>query len=300
MPVRSVCVIGAGAIGAPVARRILEAGFELTVCDQNAAVLASFAGVGVTVTRCPADCATSDLVLIAVATAEQVTDVVTGNHGILSGLRSGPSPIIAIMSTVGPRAITDLEKCLEMQGVRLIDAPVSGGALRAQHGRLTMLVGGAPANFESAKPVLETVASRLFHCGAVGAAQTIKLVNNVIAVANLLVTGEAYRLALDNGLALDDVTRILDVSSGRNHFSAHEGEAAVSFASWTETHQDFDALTSILGKDLALAQQLSYASSGAFPFMKHLASLMDSLDDETFMNWHAVGGAKALTRHGAV
>src|SRR6185437_14551630 len=108
----------------------------------------------------------------------------------------------------------------------------------------------------------------VFHCGGVGAVQTIKLVNNVIAVANVLVTGEAYRLALDNGLALDDVTRILDVSSGRNHFSAHEDEAAVSFANWTETHQHFDASTSILGKDLVLAQQLAYASSGTFPFIE--------------------------------
>jgi len=290
--VKSVCVIGVGAIGAPIARRILEAGFELTVCDQNEYVLSRFVDLGVRITRVPADCAASDLVLVVVATAQQVRDVVVGKNGITSGLQSGRAPIIAVMSTVGPQAINDLEKTLKTLGVRLIDAPVSGGALRAEQGKLTILVGGETAAFESVKPVLESAGSRLFHCGAVGAAQTIKLVNNIIALANVLVTAEAYRLALDNGLALRDVTAILEVSSGRNHFSAHEGEAAGSFAGWTETRPDFDALTSILRKDLGLAQELASGSSTTFPFIQHLNSIMDALDDETFETWRVVGGAR--------
>lgn len=292
MSVKSVCVIGAGAIGAPIARRILEAGFELTVCDQNEDVLSKFVDLGVRITRVPADCAASDLVLVVVATAEQVRDVVVGNNGITSGLQSGGAPIIAVMSTVGPRTLNELEKILKTLGVPLIDAPVSGGALRAEQGKLTILVGGESAVFESAKPVLESIGNHLFHCGAVGAAQAIKVVNNIVAVANVLVTAEAYRLALDNGLALDDVTPILEMCSGRNHFSARKGEAAVSFASWTETRRDFDALTSILRKDLGLAQELTSGSSAAFPFIQHLDSMMGALDDETFDNWQVVGSGR--------
>jgi len=275
-----------------MARRLLAAGFELTVCDRSDEATLPFAERGARVVRAARDCSASDVVLIMVLTGEQVKDVLLGEDGIVAGLNPGHSPTVAVMSTISAAAINDLEAAVRPRGVRLIDAPVSGGALRAEEGSLTLILGGEARDIEAAGPVWDSLATQRFHCGPVGAAQTVKLINNIVCDANVMITGEAYRLALENGLTLRATTPVLDVSTGRNYLSEHPGEAAASYAAFVETRESFDALTGTIRKDVGLALELASASPGSYPVLERLVSTVDAIGDETFENWRAVGAAQ--------
>src|SRR5258707_15282490 len=120
--IRTVAVIGLGAMGLPMARRMQVAGFELTVCDRNAAAVASLAAEGARVAATPADCADADFIAVMVATPAQVRDVVLGERGILVGVTARqPASLLAVMSTIPAEALHELAEALHPAGVRVID-----------------------------------------------------------------------------------------------------------------------------------------------------------------------------------
>ena len=283
-----VAVIGVGAMGAPVARRIRAAGFELTVCDASEKARAAFAGSGAHLTSDPAECGSADVIVVLVATPGQVYDVLLGSGGVISGVSAGRSPVIAVMSTVSKAVLTDLHERLAERGVRLVDAPVSGGPPRAENGTLTVMVGGAQSDIQVLQPVLESIGSHIVTCGPVGAAQVVKIVNNLVCAANVAISGEAYRLALENGLSLDSIMPVLDTSTGRNFLTPDPAEAVTYFGLWAATRLDFEAVRSIIRKDVGLAGELASAAPGAYPALESLAALLDSLGDETFQNWRMI------------
>jgi 3-hydroxyisobutyrate dehydrogenase len=287
--VKSVAVIGVGAMGGPIARQIRSGGFQLTVCDRSEEALGRFDDGSTVITQTPADCSSADLVLILVATADQVREVVLGPNGITAGLGPEHSPLIGVMSTVGRETVVEMKDTLAERGIHLIDAPISGGPVRAEEGSLAVILGGDDPDVAAARPVMECLGPMVFHCGPVGAAQTIKIANNIIGVLNVLLVAEVYRLVVDHGLSLSDATPILDASTGRNWLSATPGEAASSFAAFTATRGAFDGLMAIMRKDVALGLDLRSGSDGSFPIIEGIASLFDALGDETFDNWRAVG-----------
>ena len=289
--IRSVVVIGIGAMGAPISRRIQAAGLELTVCDRNHNVLASFARAGAKVTQKPSDCAGSDMIIILVATPEQMQEVIFGEHGLWLALKSERPPILLVMSTVPVAAFSEVRERLSPLGVRVIDAPVSGGAVRAENGTLTIMIGGEVADIDEIRPVLATLGNQLFHCGPAGSALTMKIVNNIICAANTVLTAEAYRLAIENGLDLTDTARVLDVSTGRNFLSADHAGVAAAFRAMASNRDNFDALLSILRKDVGLAVDMASLSGGAYPAIQGLMTIINSLGDETFRNWRYMSEA---------
>lgn len=276
-------------MGAPMARRLQEAGYELTVCDRSSDAVAAFAGPGVRIARTPSECAGSDLVLVLVATPAQVQAVVVGEDGIVAGVRHGRLPVVAVMSTTGPDAMQDLARATAHRGVRLLDAPVSGGPLRAERGRLSIMVGGDAGDVDAARPAFDVLAAHVFHCGPVGAAQTVKIVNNIIGVTNAFVGAEAYRIALDRGVRLADATPVLEASSGRSYLSADADDAVAFYARSAATRQEFAQLSSIMLKDLGVALEMVSASAGSYPVLAGVVATLGSLGDETFDNWRAVG-----------
>ncbi|WP_275445901.1 NAD(P)-dependent oxidoreductase [Caballeronia zhejiangensis] len=287
--IRSVALIGAGAMGAPMARRILHAGFELTVCDRNRTALASLAQAGANVTTSPSECGGADMIVVVVATAAQMLDVVLGERGIGSGLGSAQGPLLAIMSTVSNDAMQQVRRALVPKGVRVLDAPVSGGVIRAQQGSLTIMTSGEAVDIDAARPVFETMGNRLFTCGGPGAAMTMKIVNNILGVANAVIAGEAYRLAEENGLDLVDTARVLDVSTGRNFMSANPEGVRAAYASMVPDREAFASLLSIMRKDIGLAADLTSGSPGAYPAIAGLMSIVGSIGDETFATWTRLG-----------
>lgn len=293
--IQSVAVIGAGAMGAPMARRIQAGGYKLTVCDKNEAVLTRFAQLGARVTSNAAECASSEVVIILVATGHQLREVVLGPGGLQSGLADGSPPVIAVMSTVSIATILEIQDSVSQSGIRVIDAPISGGVVGAENGTLTVMMGGETADIEFVRPVFMRLGGQLFHCGRAGSAQLMKIINNIICIANIFISGEAYRLALEHGLTLAQTARVLDVSTGRNFVSADRAGVSSLYAAITPDRARFDSLMSILRKDAGLASGLASSTDGAYPTIQGFTSLLDSLGDETFENWRRLSEARDVS-----
>jgi len=296
MTIRSVAVIGLGAMGAPMARRVQEAGFDLTVCDRTEARLAPFAHAGARIASAPAECAAADLVIVLVATPGQVREAVLGERGVRAGLAGGLTPILAVMSTVPVAVIEQLEQALTPLGVRVIDAPVSGGVSRAEQGTLTIMTGGDSEDVEAAGVVFACLANHRFHCGGLGAGEALKIINNMLGLANVVLAAEAYKLALDQGLDLTDVARVLDVSSGRNAFSADPAGPQSKYASMTRDGEAFASLVAIMRKDLALAVDMASRTAGQYPALHAIEAVVASLGNETFTDWRRIADAPSRPR----
>lgn len=287
--INSVAIIGVGAMGAPMAMNIYKAGFALTVCDRSEAARAPFAALGVNCVERAADCAGCDAVIILVATPEQARSVVLGEGGLRSGL-NGRKPILVVMGTIAPETMRELAHELEPDGVRVVDAPISGGALKARDGTLAIIVGGRAEDCEELRPLMQSMGSSIFHCGPLGAGQATKIVNNLVGITTLMIAAEAYRIAGENGIALPNAIPVFEASTGRNFFTVRPNDAGEAYDAWTATRADFDSLQAILRKDIDLALSIGEAA-GPLPMTSALRAVLDGVGDETFQTWRAVATA---------
>ena len=142
MTITTVALIGAGNMGSRMARCIKRAGFDLTVCDQDLAVLEEFKKEGVSVTQQPRDCALADAIIVLVANDEQIISVTCGATGFIEAIPPEHQPLICIMSTTLPSTLKQIAARLKTTQAHLIDAPVSGGLVKAAHGTLTIMMSG--------------------------------------------------------------------------------------------------------------------------------------------------------------
>ena len=286
----SVAVIGVGMIGAPIANLLSKAGHDVIVCDTAERSLDAFRRRGIRTTTRPAHCATSDLVLVVVNTSAQVKAVVCGTDGVTAGIDAARPPLIVVMSTVAPATIREVAQDLANHGATVIDAPVSGGDQRAADGTLTVMIGGDPADVQRATPVLNQLGTNLFHCGTLGAGETMKALNNVLSTLNAIVSAEVLRLAADIGMTSDQVAQILEVSTGRNFLTARPAEVSEYFARFTESREVWDSILHLFRKDAALAVQVAAEADGSYPVIEFMPDLLLRLGDESFSNWLAVPG----------
>lgn len=208
-PQTRVGFIGLGSQGAPMARRIVDAGYPVTLWARRPATLEPFADTPAKVADSPADlAASSDLVCICVVSDADVEEVVTGERGVLAGLGTGG--VIAVHSTVHPDTCRRMAGQAEAQGMRLIDAPVSGGGQAAAEGRLLVMAGGDPETVEYCRPVLATYGDPVVHLGPLGSGQLTKLLNNLLFTAHLATAASALTLGQALGV---DPGRLADVMS---------------------------------------------------------------------------------------
>lgn len=284
---KSIAVIGVGMMGRPIAHRLIDAGYAVTVCDASEAQLEEFAQAGVPTTARPADCATSDAVLVLVNTAAQLREVVRGVAAPASG---AAQPLVVVMSTVAPDLIVDLSSELRSNGVSLVDAPVSGGDQRAAEGKLTVMLGGAEADVARLRPVLESFSNNIFHCGPLGAGSTVKALNNVVGTLNSIASAEVLRLAQASGIAAEDVAAVLEVSTGRNFLTADPGRIREYYERYTTTRELWESILALLKKDAEAAKTLADADPGTYRVIAALPRLLATLGSETFDNWVAASG----------
>ena len=191
--------VGLGAMGSPMAKRLVGAGFELKVfdvLDERTHPLIKLGAVSAATLGEAAE-GTEALVLM-VANAEQAEGVLFGERGAAEALPEGAA--VVVMSTIGPEAVRELADALAERGLRTLDAPVSGGVARAEKGDLLIMAGGPEDLFEELRPVLGAMGSSVAHCGArVGDGQAVKLVNQLLCGVHIAAAGEAlaYAEALD-------------------------------------------------------------------------------------------------------
>lgn len=283
-----VAVIGAGAMGGAIARRLIAQGMDLTVCDVDPARLADFAALGARTTLTPADCAEAETVLIVVATAAQLAAVVSGEGGLSQRAGQAPMKRVAVMSTVPVDALHATQAALLPSGVRVVDAPVSGGGDRALAGQMTVIAGGDAADLADLAPVFDLMASNVFHCGPVGAGQMTKIVNNVICHANVALTAEVMKLGQSHGLSAEAMRQVMEVSSGRNYLTNKPEGIAAFYAGLAPDKAAFDGILAVLKKDVNIARDLTDAAPMDYPAIRGVAEVITGLGDETFATWTAL------------
>jgi len=213
-----VGVIGVGAMGMGIAKALLGKGFRVTVRDIVAAREAEAESAGARRASSPAALAAEcDVVLTVVIDAEQTRTVAyTGDRPLVpSSATSGLSPVVMMCSTIAPSDTEEVAARLGAHGIAMLDAPISGGPARAHAGTLSMMAAGADAAFERCKPVIDAIATNCFRISArPGDGSRMKVVNNMLAAANLAAGCEAMALAGRLGLDLRQAAEVVNASSG--------------------------------------------------------------------------------------
>lgn len=206
--------VGLGDMGGAQARMIVGAGYEVYLSDRREEALQPFKNTpAIPVQSLKELGSKSDVVGVCVFSDDDVKDVVIhGGEGILYGMKSGG--IIAIHSTVVPATCFELEKLAAPRGVRVLDAPVSGGSKAALAKSLTVMVGGDKQAFEQAKPIFLTYGSTVRHLGPLGSGLRIKALNNALMYANVKLAASAFEIADNMGMEPEAVREILMNSSG--------------------------------------------------------------------------------------
>ncbi|WP_416759739.1 NAD(P)-dependent oxidoreductase [Pseudomonas sp. BNK-6] len=191
---------GIGLMGLPMCRRLLAAGYPLTVWNRNPQKCAPLVAAGARQVATPAQlCEHADLVLLCLANTDVVRQVVFAADGIAQGARAGQ--LLLDLSSLEPTATREMAAALARDtGMAWVDAPVSGGTPGAESGSLAIMVGGEAADIERVRPVLLALGERVTHMGAVGAGQVTKACNQMIVACNALVIAEVVALAERSGV----------------------------------------------------------------------------------------------------
>lgn len=203
MSLPSLAFAGIGLMGLPMSRRLLAAGYPLTVWNRSPEKCAPLAEQGARVAARPADLCEADIVMLCLADTAAVREVVLGSEGIVE--RARPGQLLVDFSSAEPAATREMAAELEARtGMRWVDAPVSGGTPGAEAGTLAIMAGGREEDVERIRPVLAHLGQRLTRMGDVGAGQVTKVCNQMIVACNALVIAEVVALAekagVDSGL----------------------------------------------------------------------------------------------------
>jgi 3-hydroxyisobutyrate dehydrogenase len=246
--------IGLGSQGGPMARRIVEGGYETTLWARREASLEPYAGTAAKTAGSPAElAAASDLVCLCVVGDDDVREVLYGETGVLAGLTSGGT--VAIHSTVHPETCREIAENAVPQGVSVIDAPVSGGGPAVEEGKLLVMVGGEEDVVERCRPVFATYADPIVHLGPLGSGQVTKILNNLLFTANLGSAMSTLELGESLGIPRD---RLAAVLNGGSATSKALGSITVFGGNLDQLAQIAGAL---LQKDVRHAASLADAAS---------------------------------------
>lgn len=203
--------VGLGNIGLPMANALLRDRWSLTVYDIKAENSRQCAEAGADVADSVEGLAECAVVALAVSDDDAVSAVLEGS-GLLKRLTAGS--VVLVHSTVLPTTARRLADEADRHGVALLDAPVSGGASRAEAGDLTVMVGGSEDGLTRVKPVLESLASDIIHVGDVGAGAAVKLANQLVMFASLAGAFEAIDFARAFGASEKVILEVLGSSTG--------------------------------------------------------------------------------------
>jgi 2-hydroxy-3-oxopropionate reductase len=191
--------IGLGIMGRPMARNLLKAGYPLVVHNRSRTAVEELAGAGAKTATSPREVAGQcDVLITMLPNSPDVELVALGKDGIIEGARRGL--LFVDMSTISPLVSQEVGKALEAKGVKMLDAPVSGGEKGAIDGTLSIMVGGDKAVFDQVLPIFQAMGKTITHLGPLGFGGFTKLANQIIVAVNLTALAEALTLAKKAGL----------------------------------------------------------------------------------------------------
>lgn len=246
----NVAFIGLGAMGQPMARHLIAAGFRVSGFDLSPDARSRFATEGgQACEEVSAALWNADIIITMLPNGKIVRDALLSNENWRS-LKEGA--LVIDMSSSAPSDTRRLAQDLAAKGVRLIDAPVSGGTKRAVSGQLTIMVGGSETDVEEARPILESMGAKIFRTGAVASGHAMKAINNYVSGAGVVATMEAVLLGQRFGLEADTIVDILNASSGKNNASDVKMKQFVLSESF-----DSGFATGLMAKDIRIAADLA-------------------------------------------
>jgi 3-hydroxyisobutyrate dehydrogenase len=260
-----IAFIGLGNMGAPMARNLLQAGYQLQVFDVAAAATEPFRTLGARIASDVRDAARDvDAVVTMLPNGGLVKAVYLGEGGVLEAVR--PGTLLIDSSTIAPEDAREVARAAAEKRLPMIDAPVSGGTAGAAAGALTFIVGGDGDALERGRPLLEKMGKNIFHAGRSGAGQVAKICNNMLLGIQMIGTAEALGLGVANGVDAATLSNIMAKSSGRNW-------TLDVYNPWPGVMDNVPASREYSGgfgsdlmlKDLGLAQQAASASYSATP-----------------------------------
>ena len=221
----SIGFIGLGTMGEPMATRLAQAGFDLSVSDLNEAAVERLVALGAKRAADPAAVASqAEIVFASLPTPDVVQKVALGNQGIVSGSKVR---VFVDLSTTGPRTAKLVAEALSKRNIVAVDCPVSGGAAGAQKGTLALMTSCPKATYDEVLPILQNLGKVIFCGEAPGLGQTMKLVNNLVSVTALAVSSEALVLGVKAGLDPQIMLDVFNAGSGRNSATADKLPRAV-------------------------------------------------------------------------
>ncbi|MGV4929595.1 2-hydroxy-3-oxopropionate reductase [Streptomyces sp. BHT-5-2] len=202
--------LGLGIMGSPMAVNLAKAGHTVLGWNRSPgkadALVAAGGREAASVAGAVAD---ADVVITMVPASPQVEALAYGPDGIVANARRGA--LLIDMSSITPQTSVDLARNAAQKGLRVLDAPVSGGEAGAVEGVLSIMVGGERADFDAARPILEALGTTLVHCGPHGSGQTVKAANQLIVAVNIQAVAEAVVFLEKSGV---DLAAALDVLGG--------------------------------------------------------------------------------------
>lgn len=200
--------IGLGVMGKPMSKNLIKAGYTLAVYDINAQAAKELAATGAQAAGSIAELAGEcDVIVTMLPNGPQVKEVLLGEKGVVANGRAGA--LIIDMSSIAPQASVECEAAARAAGLRMIDAPVSGGEPKAVEGTLSIMCGGEKKDFDEAYPILMKMGASAVLCGGIGAGNTTKLCNQIIVGANIAAMSEALTLAVKAGVDPEVVFRAI-------------------------------------------------------------------------------------------
>lgn len=258
----TIAFIGLGNMGGSMAANLIRANHRLTVFDLAADAVERAVSLGAEAARSAAEAVReADAVVTMLPASRHVHDLYLGGGRLLESAK--PGALFIDCSTIAPATAKEVSAAANARGMRMIDAPVSGGVAGAAAGTLTFIVGGDAADLESARPLLEAMGKAVFHAGGSGAGQAAKICNNMLLAIHMIGTCEALRLGSASGLDPKVLSDIMVQSSGRN-WSLELYNPCPGVMEHAPASRGYQGgfLTDLMLKDLGLAMEAA-ANAGA-------------------------------------
>jgi 3-hydroxyisobutyrate dehydrogenase len=278
---RSVAVVGLGKMGEPIAERILDAGFPLSVFNRTPARAEPLAARGATVLGSQAEAlAAADVCVTSLADDDAVEAVLLGGGGVLSGARAGT--VLVEMSTVSPAASERVAEAAAAAGVDYLRAPVSGNPTAVRGGILTIVVSGPEAVAADLDPLLRAIGAKVLYVGEGERARVVKLVFQILVAGTAELLAEALVLGESAGVEREKLLEAIGASAVGSPFVAYKSPPLL--------RDDYSATftTALMLKDVDLVLALAEEHGVSLPFARHVRMLLEATAesgraDEDFM-----------------
>jgi 3-hydroxyisobutyrate dehydrogenase-like beta-hydroxyacid dehydrogenase len=245
MSKQSIGFVGVGRMGAPMVRRLLAAGFDVTIYDKSESAIASLVELGAKRAASPVEVASAaEIVIASLPTPPIVQAVALGKGGIIEGTKI---KIFIDVSTTGATVAAKVAEGLAAEGITAVDSPVSGGIRGAEQGTLAVMVSCPDETYPLVEPVLKHIGKLFFVGRQPGQGQTMKLLNNLLSGTAMAISSEALVMGVKAGLDPQQIVDVINAGSGRNSATQDKIPRCVIPRTF-----DFGFALALLNKDIRL------------------------------------------------